>query len=135
MATCTFKRMKSWKLCFNDLKNKCTVVERTMLPNHPDSVTAQHNTLNELFTFYSAIETKKGVQNSSGLSLQDNVTHKIYARYLDCQSFVFDVKKHRIAVRDKLYSIESIENLNDDDVTLIFYCKQEGDRINWGSHS
>lgn len=106
-----------------------------MLPNHPDSVTAQYNTLNELFTFYAALETKKGVTNSSGLALGDNVTHKIYARYLDCQSFVFDVKKHRIAVRDKLYSIESIENLNDDDVTLIFYCKQEGDRINWGSHS
>lgn len=135
MAACTFKRIKSWRLCFNDLKNKCTVVERTMLPNHPDNVTAQYNTLNELFTFYAAVETKKGVRNSSGLSLQDNVTHLIYARYKDCQHFVFDVKKHKLSVRDKLYSIESIDNLNDESLTLIFYCTQEGDTTNWGSHS
>lgn len=113
------------------------MVERTMLPNHPDNIAtqAQYNTINELFTFYSAIETKKGVTNSSGLALGNNVTHVIYARYKDCQSFVFDVKKHRIAVRDKLYSIESIDNLNDESLTLIFYCVQEGDTANWGSHS
>ena len=132
---CTFKRVKTLKLCYSDLKNRCTVVERKMSPNHPDAVVGQYNTLNDLFAFYGAVETKKGVTNSRGLALGDNVTHKIYARYRDCQSFVFDVKKHRISIKNKLYSIESIENLNDDDVTLIFYCKQEGDKINWGSHS
>lgn len=132
---CTFKRVKTWQLCYSDLKNKCIVVERTMSPNHPDAVIGQYNTLNELFAFYAAIETKKGVTNSSGLTIKENVTHKIYARYRDCQSFVFDVKKHKIAVKDKLYTIESIENLNDANLTLIFNCIQDGDTVNWGSHS
>lgn len=132
---CTFKRIKTWQLCYTDLKNKCTVIERNMSPNHPDAVIGQYNSLNELFSFFAALETKKGVTNSGGLSLEDNVTHKIYARYRDLQSFVFDVKKHKISIKNKLYTIESIENLNDANVTFIFNCVQDGDTIKKGSHS
>lgn len=132
---CTFKRVKTWQLCYSDLKNKCTVIERNMSPNHPDAVVGQYNALKELFVFYGALETKKGVTNSSGLALKDSVTHKIYSRYRDCQYFVFDVKKHKIAIKEKLYTIESVENLNDANLTLIFYCVQDGDITNFGSHS
>lgn len=133
---CTFKKKTTNPVCYADLKTKVAVVERFMQPNHPDAPQGQYNQISERFLFYAmAMTSNRGVANSSGVNINGATTHQFYARYRDVQSFVFDVKRHKLLVKNKYYKIEHINNVNEDNITVAFYCNESGDKDNWGSHS
>ena len=132
---CTFKTIKTDNLCYSSLKHKATIVSRSLAPNHPDDIQGQYNSIDELFSFYCATETKKGVKPSASVNTGAPVTHVFYARYRDLMSFEIDIKKHRIQVNGYTYMIDSVDNINEADVTVAIYCVETGINDDWSSRS
>ena len=123
---CTYKTISKVRLCVSDLSHLVEVVKRVIAGDRFDDFDEQQNTtLEPLTSFYGACETVSPYRPVTAVNIDSKITHVYYARFTDV-SIEIDVKECALVVGGVNYRIDSIENLNNLNETLAFYCSISG---------
>lgn len=111
-----------------DLNRTAQIYMRTMRGLLPDEIGQMASKLTLINQIPCAIETKAGIQQSSGINLDSKVTHVIWCRVADIDNTIpnpFDAKKHLICIDGEYYRVLSIENSQESDKTRAVYVQKE----------
>ena len=111
------------KLCLGDLKSMITVERRSLASAAPGSAEPVHN-YEPLFRVRAQIKTRAGVSEFNRVEINGTiVTHAVTIRHT---TIPFDIRDR---VRDgagNLYSVLSIENVDERNEWQKLYCARQG---------
>lgn len=131
MSTCKRLKVDKNKICFGDYRHVIELLSRDIKAPSIGEKQAEEVFVN-IDTPYAAVKTfgggnvgSRGIRRFNGINIDPKATHLFFVPFTDLYAAI-ETENNFILFSGKHYSILSVDDINEDNLTIMYQCTERG---------